>query len=185
MRLAAPDIGRADEALRRRHPVRRDRLERRDVSGEDEPIGRDADEAVGLLEHFHPRVQGQQVARRVLDVGAGQNRRGQCRDPMRRFDRIAADDGMDVADIAVDRGLAPGPAGFRFVDREGLAEQQLVVLQRILRRGMAERGAAARDGHDAALREGRGRDLAFQLRGGEIGPRRNVARIAQRSALRP
>ena len=61
-------------------------------------------------------------------------------------DRIADRDGVDISDIVVERGLAPRPAKPAFEYRDRLAEEELIVLHRIVRGRVAQRGAATRDG---------------------------------------
>jgi hypothetical protein len=105
--------------------------ERRQVAGKDVTAILDRRIAVREGEHLYARVEGQQIARGVLDVGAAQHRGRERRDAMIGADRIAERNVLDIADIAIDARLAPGPAILAFEDGDGFAEQNFVVLHRI------------------------------------------------------
>ena len=144
---------------------------------EDEAAAIDLREIAGLRRDRNARAARQSADDRLLHIRGRIDEGAVHLDAMRRRggpfrQRLA----RHVADITVAHELNPGPALVLIVERDSLAKENLRIDRRFERGRAAQIGDFDAQMHRPAFDVARRLDLAAQMRGGEVRPRRRQPR---------
>ena len=136
-------------------------------------------EGAVFARHRHRRPHQQRIHRRQFDRGSGKRECPQRGDLVRRRGNGFGQRAIGKpADIAVAVELTPGPAfAVAVIDGDALAFQRLRQQLSLGRRRLAQRRERIGNLEFLSGNKARRLDLAFEIFGGEVGPRRGQARV--------
>ena len=177
--LAAPQIGRADEALGHRDEIIGKAVDAAEMLPRQIPaLARHGESAV-FARHRDHRPHDQRLDRGQFDRGTGKGECAERGDLVRGLrSRLCQRAIGQPADIAVAVQLAPGKTfASAVIDGDALALQRLGRKHGVGRRSLAQRRQRLRYLEYFAFDKARGLDLAFEIFRGEVAPRRRQARI--------